>query len=105
MDVMARRAVFACEAEPPGGPRFLLPSDDLAAAPAGELTMHHRMDSGAQIADVAMWARSADRAIVGFADTYEDLATLVDERPGTISPAFFWGIGPMPTSEEARESA
>ena len=99
------RAVFACEAEGPGGLTFVLQSDAFAAAPDGELTMNYRMDTGPQIADAATWTRSADRTIVRFAGTSEDLAALVEELTGTLSPAFFWVIGPMPTSEEAMETA
>jgi len=98
-------AVFACEAEGAGGLTFLLQSDAFGAAPAGELTMNYRMDTGPQIADFATWTRSADRTVVRFAGTSDELATLVEEVTGTISPAFFWVIGPMPTSEEAMEAA
>jgi hypothetical protein len=98
-------AAFACEVEGAGGLTFLLESDAFAAAPAGELTMNYRMDTGPQIADFATWTRSDDRTVVRFAGTEGELATLVDQLTGTISPAFFWVIGPMPTSEEAMETA
>jgi hypothetical protein len=73
--------------------------------PVGGLTMNDRMDTGPQIADFAAWTRSADGTVMRFAGTEDELATLVDELTGTISPAFFWVIGPMPTSEEAMETA
>jgi hypothetical protein len=98
-------AVFACEAEGAGGLTFALQSDAFAAAPEGELTMNYRMDTGPQIAGFATWTRSDDRTVVRFAGTEDELGTLIDELTGTISPAFFWVIGPMPTSEEAMEAA
>lgn len=99
------QGVYMCMSEGPGGLGFVIESDELTAMPDGDVTMNYRMDTDEEVIAFSSWTRGEAGTTVRFAGTGDELAALNEVMLGAISPAFFWVVGPLPTTDAEAEAA
>lgn len=92
---------FVCTSEGAGGLSFVIATGDIADAPDEPITMSYNAGgTGDDVVDFASWTREPGGIVVRFAGSDEELAALIDAMNDSVSTAFFWSFGPLPTTEE-----